>query len=510
LGTGTVTLGTGGATLAQVREVAEGASVELGPDAREAIAEGRRRIEEIFECGRPVYGVNTGFGRLAGTVVPCDEISQLQVNLLRSHACGTGSLLDRETARVTMFLRLASLAAGRSGIRPETAGLLEALLNSDLYPAVPSKGSLGASGDLAPLAHMCLPLIGEGECIDPSGRLVPGAEALSRLGREPIVPGAKEGLALINGTQLMTAFASLTLLRADEILEAADTAATMSLEVLLGTTAAFDPEFAVLRPHPGMVRTIETIHSLIEGSGILTSHSCCPRVQDAYSLRCVPQVHGAVRDALAYVRGVIERELVSVTDNPLLLSDGSLVSGGNFHGEPVAFASDHMKLALSEMACISERRTERLLNPDLSGLPAFLSPAAGTNSGYMIAQYTAASLVSENRVLAHPASVDSIPVSGSQEDHVSMGTTAARQAFEISGNTLHVIATELVCAAQAYEFMSEGIGHGRGTHSAYSRIREVVPPLAGDRQFDAEIGEVAGMVLRGNFRREALLGSQGS
>jgi histidine ammonia-lyase len=258
-----------------------------------------------------------------------------------------------------------------------------------------------------------------------------------------------------------------------------------------------------------MLRTIESIHALISGSGILTSHRCCPRVQDAYSLRCVPQVHGAVRDALAYVRTTLERELVSVTDNPLLLSDGSVVSGGNFHGEPVAFAADHLKVAMSELACISERRTERLLNPDLSGLPAFLSPDPGTNSGYMIAQYTAASLVSENRVLAHPASVDSIPVSGSQEDHVSMGTIAARHAAMITGNTLHVIATELVCAAQAYEFIDQG-EHGLGTGSAYRTVRELVPPLGRDRQFSGDIRRVAEAVLGKRFRRETLLPGQGS
>ena len=384
------------------------------------------------------------------------------------------------------------------------------MLNGDCHPAVPSQGSLGASGDLAPLAHMCLPLIGEGECVDgASGRIVPGSEAVTRLGMKPLTLGAKEGLALINGTQLMTAIASMSLLLAEEILEAADTAATMSLEVLLGTTAAFNREFADLRPHPGSVRSIETIHALISGSGILTSHLCCTRVQDAYSLRCVPQVHGAVRDALAYVRAVLQHELASVTDNPLLLSDGSLVSGGNFHGEPVAFAADHLKLAAAELACISERRIERLLNPDLSGLPAFLSPNPGTNSGFMIAQYTAASLVSENRVLSHPASVDSIPVSGSQEDHVSMGTTAARQASEVTLNSLHVIATELVCAAQAYEFIDEG-GHGAGTDAAYRKIRGVMPPLQDDRQFVGEIREVAGLVQSGAFRRENLLQVQGS
>ena len=493
----TITIGTGGAAMEQVIAVAAGAGAELSEDSRMAVRKAREQTEATVGGECPVYGVNTGFGRLAGTVVDSRDLDLLQRNLLLSHACGTGPLFDRPTTRVMMFLRAASLARGRSGIREETLDLLLGLLNSDYHPAVPCKGSLGASGDLAPLAHLCLPLIGEGFCIGPGG-MVPGRKALEELQLQPVVLGAKEGLALINGTQAMTAVASLALIESEHLANAADAAAAMSLEVLLGTTAPFEDELIGLRPHPGAVESAANLRALVAGSEILTSHVACDKVQDAYSLRCVPQVHGASRDALSYIRGVIETELASVTDNPLLLSDGTFVSGGNFHGQPVAFASDHMKLAAAELADISERRIERLLNPDLSGLPAFLTPSPGTNSGLMITQYTAASLVSENKVLAHPASVDSIPVSGSQEDHVSMGTTSARQALEVVRNSSYVVATELVCASQAVEFIHRG-KQGSGTSAVYMRIREAVKPIEGDRQFGDDIEKVAGLIREGIF-----------
>jgi len=492
-----ITIVTSGATMDQAIAVAEGAGAELGPEARSAVIRARELTEATVRAGSPVYGVNTGFGRLAGTVVDREDLDLLQRNLLLSHACATGPLFDKTTTRVMMFLRAASLARGRSGIRVETLDLLLDLLNSPYYPAVPSKGSLGASGDLAPLAHLCLPLIGEGYCVGPEG-LVPGRTALNEICREPVVLGAKEGLALINGTQAMTAAAVLALIESERLADAADTAAAMSLEVLLGTTAPFDSELIGLRPHPGALETASNLRSLVEGSEILVSHVACNKIQDAYSLRCVPQVHGATRDALAYIRGVIEIELASVTDNPLLLPDGTFISGGNFHGQPVAYAADHMALVVSELADISERRIERLLNPDLSGLPAFLTPDPGLNSGLMISQYTAASLVSENKVLCHPASADSIPVSGSQEDHVSMGTTAARQALEVVRNSSYVVATELVCAAQAAEFIHRG-KHGKGTCLSYRRIREDVEPLGEDRQFGEEIEKVARMISDGVF-----------
>jgi histidine ammonia-lyase len=499
----TLSIDTGGATLEQVAAVAGGMGALLDAGARSAVREARLRTEEAVLSGRPVYGVNTGFGRLAGTVVDREDLGRLQRNLLLSHACGTGPLFEEPVTRVMMFLRAASLARGRSGIREETLDLLLAILNSDAYPAVPSKGSLGASGDLAPLSHLCLPLIGEGSCVL-NGEKLPSSAVLRLLGLTPVVLGAKEGLALINGTQAMTAVAALALLEAFELVEAADTSAAMSLEVLLGTTAPFQEELMRLRPHPGALETARNLRALMEGSEILRSHGACGRVQDAYSLRCVPQVHGASRDAIDYVRKVMEVELRSVTDNPLLMEDGSFVSGGNFHGQPVALAADHLAVASAELADISERRLERLLNPDLSGLPAFLAPDPGLNSGFMIAQYTAASLVSENKVLAHPASVDSIPVSGSQEDHVSMGTIAARKALEIVRNSRHVIATELVCAAQASEFIHRG-NRGQGTSAAFSTIRGAVKSMDTDRQFVADIDRVSELIAAGAFRPSLLL-----
>lgn len=492
-----IIIGSRGTSLEQVSEVAGGAGASLSDEARAAVRESRRITDEIAESGKPVYGVNTGFGRLANTIVSRDNLDTLQRNLLLSHACGTGPLCSRGLTRVMMFLRIASLARGRSGIRERTLDQMLAILNSEIYPAVPLKGSLGASGDLAPLAHLSLPLIGRGECVS-NGEIISGEEALEELGLVPVVLGAKEGLALINGTQTMTALTAMAYIQALRLADAADTAAAMSLEVLLGTTRPFNEELTGLRPHPGAVETASNLRKLVMDSEILVSHKACDKVQDAYSLRCVPQVHGASRDALRYIGSVLSVELASVTDNPLLMRDGTYVSGGNFHGQPVALAADHLAVAAAELADISERRTERLLNPDLSGLPAFLSPDPGLNSGFMIAQYTAASLVSENKVLAHPASVDSIPVSGSQEDHVSMGTTAAYQALSIVDNAVYVLATELVCAAQAAEFLKRG-KHGRGTGQVYRAIREKVEPLDEDRQFRGDIETVADMICAGTF-----------
>ncbi|MCD4847390.1 MAG: histidine ammonia-lyase [Candidatus Aegiribacteria sp.] len=492
-----ISIGTEGATLDQVRGIAAGAKAVLSKDARLAVAAARKHTMKTVSSGMPVYGVNTGFGRLSGSVVGKDDLDLLQRNLLLSHACGTGTLYSEPVTRVMMFLRVSSLARGRSGIREETLDQMIAIMNSNIYPAVPAKGSLGASGDLAPLAHLCLPLIGEGKCID-RGELISGSEALQHIGLSPVTLGPKEGLALINGTQTMTAVASIALLEAKRLADAADAAAAMSLEVLLGTVLPFSGELIGLRPHKGAVETANNLLALMEGSEILISHNACDKVQDAYSLRCVPQVHGATRDALRYIESVISVELSSVTDNPLLMKDGSFVSGGNFHGQPVAFVADHLALVVSELADISERRIERLLNPDLSGLPAFLTPDPGTNSGYMIAQYTAASLVSENKVLVHPASADSIPVSGSQEDHVSMGTTSARQAMEVVRNSTHVLATELVCAAQAAEFIRRG-KHGKGTYKVYKAVRDAVKPLKEDRQFVDDIEKIAEMIAEGVF-----------
>lgn len=485
-----------GTCLEQVAAVLDGAEFTIGEEAGSAILAGRERIDSLLDSGRPIYGVNTGFGRLAGTLIPRDELALLQRNLLLSHACATGQPLPSEIVRVMIFLRVTSLAMGRSGIRMETVNALTRLGNSGFVPVVPCRGSLGASGDLAPLAHMCLPILGEGECFDPEGNIIPGSEALEILGIEPVELMAKEGLALINGTQAMTAIISAALLISEKLMTAADAAAAITLEALLGTDAALDPELIGLRPHPGAGISAERIRTHLQGSEIVHSHPSCGKVQDAYSLRCTPQVHGASRDALVYIREVVERELRAATDNPLLMEDGRAVSGGNFHGQPIALAADHLKIAVAELGNISERRTERLLNPDLSGLPAFLSSSPGTNSGLMIAQYTAASLVSENKVLAHPASVDSISVSGAQEDHVSMGTTAARQAREIVDNTVHVLATELAAAVQAHRFLNRG-KMGGGTSRTFERVSSVFPPMDTDRYFAPDIEAIARLVREG-------------
>ena len=494
-----VSVGNDGTSLSQLAAVMAGADVELSEEAREALGRGRSVIEGHLSDDRPIYGVNTGFGRLANTVVDSKSLGMLQRNLLMSHACGTGPLFPRHMVRGMLFLRVASLCRGRSGARLETVEQMVAFLNGPVYPAVPAKGSLGASGDLAPLSHLCLPLLGEGSCVY-EDEIVSGATALKILERKPIALEAKEGLALINGTQVLTTTAAEALLRARCIADAADVALSMSLEVLMGTTSAFDPELLGLRPHGGALAVGRNVRAMMEASEILESHRNCSRVQDAYSLRCSPQVHGASRDALDYVESVIATELRSVTDNPLLMSDGRAVSGGNFHGQPVALAADHLGLAASELGSISERRIERLLNPDLSGLPAFLAPEPGVNSGFMIAQYTAASLASENKVLCHPSSADSIPVSASQEDHVSMGAAAARHAMEITENVRRIVATELVCAAQAYEFVDAG-AFGLGTGIAYEQIRSVVPPLGNDRRIDGDIDMLEEMIEAGAFSR---------
>jgi histidine ammonia-lyase len=494
-----VEVGSGGTTLEELERVMAGAEVRLGEDAMGALRGARGVIEGHLGDGRPIYGVNTGFGRLANTVVEEGRLGLLQQNLLRSHACGTGPLFPEHMVRGMLFLRAASLCRGRSGARPETVEQMVAFLNGPVYPAVPVKGSLGASGDLAPLAHLCLPLLGEGQCIH-GEELVSGATALEMLDRKPLELGAKEGLALINGTQVLTTTAAEALLRARRLADAADVALSMSLEVLMGTTSAFDPELLGLRAHRGAGVVGSHVRKMMEASEILESHRNCSRVQDAYSLRCAPQVHGATRDALDYVEGVLATELRSVTDNPLIMGDGRVVSGGNFHGQPVALAADHLGLAASELGSISERRIERLLNPDLSGLPAFLSGEPGVNSGLMIAQYTAAALASENKVLCHPSSADSIPVSASQEDHVSMGAAAARHALEITENVRRIVATELLCAAQAYEFVDAG-AFGVGTGIAYEQIRSVVPPLREDRVLDGDITLLEEMVETGAFGR---------
>jgi len=420
----------------------------------------------------------------------------LQRNILMSHAAGVGPPLGADAVRAVMALRIKDMARGHSGIRIETVDLLLEMLNRDLLPVVPEKGSVGASGDLAPLAHLALPLIGMGEVFHQGERL-PGQAALARCGLTPIVLESAEGLALVNGTQVMTGIGALAVYDALQLARLIDIAAAMSLEVLMGSRTEFDPRIHRVRPHPGQAAAAANMDALVQFSEIISSHRDCHRVQDAYTLRCSPQVHGASRDVIAQARRVIETEMNASTNNPLIFAEQEdFLLGGNFHGQPVALTLDALGMAVAELANISERRTERLVNPHLSGLPAFLVKDGGLNSGLMIAQYTAAALVSENKVLAHPASVDSIPTSASKEDHVSMGTIAARKSRSIVENTQAVIAIELLCAAQALDLFTN-LRPGQGTLAAYRRIRETIAHLDADRVLAEDIDRMVHLMRSG-------------
>jgi histidine ammonia-lyase len=452
--------------------------------------------------GEPIYGVNTGFGKLAQVQVPPHELKLLQRNLLLSHAIGVGEAFGTEVVRGMLLLRAQSLAYGYSGVRPVVVEYLLEFLNWHIHPVVPSQGSVGASGDLAPLSHMCLPLMGEGE-VEYGGTIRPAAEVLREVGLTPLELEAKEGLALINGTQAMGSLLALLMLDSQVLLKAADIAVAMSVEALKASHRPFDEAVARLRPHPGMAATSRNVRQLLQDSEIMRSHIDCDKVQDAYSLRAAPQVHGASRDAIEHVRRVVEREMESVTDNPLVFPvEGRTISAGNFHGQPLALAADYAAIALAELANISERRIEQMLNPSLSGLPAFLAEGSGLNSGLMISQYTAAALVSENKVLAHPASVDSIPTSANQEDHVSMGTVACRKAREIFENTLWVLAIELASAAQALDFHAP-LRPGKGAQAVYGRIRQEVPHLDRDRYLKPELSRIRELIRSGELVRVA-------
>jgi histidine ammonia-lyase len=480
----------------------EGAPASLAGSAVERMRAAREIVERAAADPGRTYGVNTGFGRLVTRTIPRELADELQVRLLRSHACGVGEPYPDEIVRAALALRANALATGSSGTRVEVAELLVECLNRGVLPRVPSRGSVGASGDLAPLAHLALPLIGEGEAwVD--GELVGGAEALARVGLEPIRLHAKEGLALINGTQFMAAFLALGVVRATRLAAAADIACALSLEALQGSRQSFRPEIQALRPLRGQAASAENVLALLEGSSAIESHRWCDRVQDAYSLRCAPQVHGACRDLLRYVEETGAIELNAGTDNPVVLLDsGEIVSNGNFHGQPLAFALDALSMAVSELASISERRTERLVNPSLSdGLPAFLAADGGLNSGFMIPQYVAASLVSENKALSHPASVDSIPTSAGQEDHVSMGNAAGLKAWQVLANSERAVAIELLAAAQAVEFLAP-LGLGRGSEAARGFVRTLSPRVREDRALAGEIEAVAGAIREG-----ALLGA---
>jgi histidine ammonia-lyase len=493
-------------SLEQIEAVAREAAgeVALAPDAVERVRRSREVVEAALASGKAVYGVNTGFGRLADVPIPADRLEELQLNLIRSHACGVGAPLPRDEVRAITLLRANVLAKGFSGVRREVVEQLLALLNHGIHPIIPEQGSVGASGDLAPLSHLALVLLGEGEA-EMGGEVVDGAEALRRAGLAPLRLQAKEGLALNNGTQVMTGIGALALLRAERLVAAAEVAGAMSLEGLRGTPDAFDAAIQRARPQPGQVVSAERLRALLEESEIRESHRHDdPRVQDAYALRCMPQVHGAARNALAYIRSVLEIEANSATDNPLIFPDvenddgtlGRIISGGNFHGQPVAQVLDLLAIALTDLASISERRIERLTNPDLSDLPAFLTPDPGVNSGMMLAQITAAALVSECKVLSHPASVDSVPTGASREDHVSMGTHAARKARQVLRNAEIVIGIELMCAAQALEFLKP-LRPGRRVGDAYTLVRERIAPLGADRVLAPDIDAAAALVRSG-------------
>lgn len=477
--------------------------VELGPHALEAMAGSRALVEQITVERQVVYGVTTGFGKFADRVIPVDALEQLQRNLILSHSVGVGQPLAPELVRAMIVLRVASLARGYSGIRIDTVkGLLD-LLNADIIPVIPAKGSVGASGDLAPLAHLALVLIGEGEAWV-EGERVCGRDALARAGLRPVQLTAKEGLALINGTQLMTALGVMLASGAENVIAVADVAGAQTLEAMRGTDRAFDDRVQQIRPHPGQIRAAAHLRTLTRGSEIMLSHRYdAHRVQDPYSLRCMPQVHGATRDAIEYARRVIEIEINSVTDNPLIFTEeGEVISGGNFHGQPLAIALDLAGIALAELASISERRIEAMLDPTFSELPPFLTMHGGVDSGFMVSQYTAAALVSENKVLAHPASVDSIPTSANQEDHVSMGVTAGLKALDILHNVETVLAIELLCGAEGIDYRRP-LRTSAPLEAVHALIRSHVPHLTTDRVLYPDIETVTAMVRDTRIRRAA-------
>lgn len=516
-------------TLADVSEaVYQRRPVLLAPDAREKVLASRAVVEEIVRENRVAYAVTTGVGKLSDTRIPPDHIRDLQVNLLRSHAAGVGTPLGEPVVRAMILLRANSLAKGFSGIRPLVIDALCEMLNRGVHPIIPSQGSVGASGDLAPLAHLALVLIGEGEAVY-QGKRLRGAEALSAAQIKPVVLEAKEAISLINGTQGMLAIGALSLLTAQILVDTADVLGALTLDALRGTTVAMDERIHRARPHAGQLQSARNVRKLLEGSEIRQSHIDCNRVQDAYSLRCIPQVHGAVRDTLAYCRNVFEIEINSAVDNPLVFASpqaqreplrpskvppvddrrvspateqpnsGQVLSGGNFHGELLAFALDYLAIALTALAGISERRIERMVNPSLNeGLPPFLAADAGLNSGFMMPQVTAAALVSENKVLAHPASVDSITTSGNKEDYVSMGMSAALKLQRVVANTTNVLAIEAAAAAQAVEFLAP-LKTSPRLQRVQAAIREVSPSVKRDRSLADDFAKLARLIAEGRL-----------
>ena len=489
-------------TLAEIDEVAvNGRGVEVARAASMRVAESRGLIEKILGAGETVYGVNTGFGKLADVRIPRDKLAELQINLVRSHAGGVGEPLSEAESRAMVLLRANVLAKGFSGVRPELLELLVAMVNAGVHPVIPEKGSVGASGDLAPLAHLALVVVGEGEAFH-RGERITGGEALRRADLKPLQLTAKEGLALLNGTQAMTAVGALALSRARRVVELCDLSGAMSLEALKGTPAAFDERIHKARPHAGQIASAEHLLRLMSGSEIRESHRTGDtRVQDAYCLRCMPQVHGAVRGALEHVEGVLETEAGSATDNPLVFpgKDAEVISGGNFHGAPLSYAFDYAAIAMTDLASITERRIDRLLNPDINeGLPAFLAMNPGLESGFMIAQIVAAALINECQVLSHPSSTGSIPTDGGKEDHVSMGMTGAIKLRQIVEHSEGVLAIELMCGAQALEFRRP-LRSSRRIEEAHDAVRQVVPRLESDRVLAPDIAAMAEAIRAGKL-----------
>ncbi|RLC32493.1 MAG: histidine ammonia-lyase [Deltaproteobacteria bacterium] len=473
-----------------------GAPVGITHAGEERVERARKLISKWVREEKVIYGITTGFGAMCNVSISESDTRALQKKIIMSHAAGIGRPLPEDVVRAIMAIRVHDLAMGHSGCRIKTLNHLLTFLNDGVTPLIPEKGSVGASGDLAPTAHMGLVLIGMGQAFY-RGRKMPGARALEKIGLAPLVLEAGEGLALINGTQVMTAIASLVVHDAVRLAKMADIACAMSLEVLMGSNSEFDPRIHQVRPHPGQIASADNMLRLTGDSQIILSHAGCARIQDAYTLRCSPQIHGASKDAVAHAERVINIELNSTTTNPLIFTDTEEIRlGGNFHGQPIAMAADYLSMGIAELGNVSERRIERMVNPQLSELPAFLVKNGGLNSGYMIAQYTAAALVSENKVLAHPACVDSIPTSANKEDHVSMGTIAIRQCREILNNVEHVIAVEMLCAAQAYDLITENnpLAAGRGTMEVYRIIREKIPYLSEDRVISEDIETMVDLI----------------
>jgi histidine ammonia-lyase len=493
-------------TLGAVREVAlERRPVLLDPDAREAVDRARAVVDALVANNKVSYAITTGVGKLSDARIAGEQIRELQTNLVRSHSVGVGEPLSIAETRAMMLLRANSLSKGYSGVRGVVIDALCEMLNRGVTPMVPSQGSVGASGDLAPLAHLALALIGEGECVDENGKRILSAEALRRTQIKPLVLEAKEAVSLINGTQGMLAVGVVALLAAETLVDSADVIGALTLDALRGTDVAFDERIHKVRPHNGQLTTAANLRKMLEGSQLRESHRDCDRVQDAYSLRCMPQVHGAVRDTLTHCREVMEIEVNSAVDNPLVFvknpkladGEGDVLSGGNFHGEPLAFVLDFLGIALTALAGISERRIERLVNPALNeGLPPFLAPGAGLNSGFMMPQVTAAALASENKVLAHPASVDSITTSGNKEDYVSMGMTASLKLKRIVENTRNVMAIEAMAAAQALDFLAPLKTSRRG-QAAHAAIRAVCPTMDRDRVMYQDFARIAEVIAGG-------------